>query len=309
MAVPDFQTLMLPVLKAVGEAEATKPAEVRAYVADLSGLTPEDLEQRLPSGRQSTFENRCAWANVFLQRAGLIKSVKRGVYRITERGREVLANKPERIDMKYLERFPEYMSWRKRSARRESTETPPLAEMEQTAPSQTPQELIETTLESLTADLRLALLDRVRTMSPTGFEGLIVDLLVAMGYGGGRAELAQQTRATNDGGIDGLIKEDPLGLDLVVMQAKRYAPGNSVGRPDVQSFAGSLDGNKATKGIFVTTSTFTAGAIDFARSIQKRLVLIDGEELTRLMVRHGVGVRVTQTFELKDIDENVFEEG
>jgi restriction system protein len=309
MAVPDFQTLMLPVLRAVGEVDATKPADIRAYVAQACGLTPEDLEQRLPSGRQSTFENRCAWANVFLQRAGLIATVKRGVYRLTERGREVLATNPERIDMKYLERFPEYTSWRKRSSRRETSDTATIAEVAEAQPSQTPQELIESTIESLTADLRLTLLDRVRTMSPSGFEGLIVDLLVAMGYGGGRAELAQQTRATNDGGIDGLIKEDPLGLDLVVMQAKRYGPGNSVGRPDVQSFAGSLDGNNATKGIFVTTSTFTAGAIDFARSIQKRLVLIDGDELTRLMVRHGVGVRVTQTFELKDIDENVFEEG
>lgn len=309
MAVPDFQTLMLPVLRAVGEIDATKPADIRAYVADVCGLTPEDLEQRLPSGRQSTFENRCAWANVFLQRAGLIATVKRGVYRLTERGRDVLATNPERIDMKYLERFPEYASWRKRSSRRETSDTAAIAEVAEAQPSQTPQELIESTIESLTADLRLTLLDRVRTMSPSGFEGLIVDLLVAMGYGGGRAELAQQTRATNDGGIDGLIKEDPLGLDLVVMQAKRYGPGNSVGRPDVQSFAGSLDGNKATKGIFVTTSTFTAGAIDFARSIQKRLVLIDGDELTRLMVRHDVGVRVTQTFELKDIDENVFEEG
>lgn len=309
MAVPDFQTLMLPVLRAVGEVEAVRPADIRAYVAKVCGLTPEDLEERLPSGRQSTFENRCAWANVFLQRAGLIATVKRGVYRLTERGREVLAANPERIDMKYLERFPEYASWRKRSSRRETRDTTTVAELAETQPTQTPQELIERTIESLTADLRLTLLDRVRVMSPTGFEGLIVDLLVAMGYGGGRAELAQQTRATNDGGIDGLIKEDPLGLDLVVMQAKRFAPGNSVGRPDVQSFAGSLDGNKATKGIFVTTSTFTAGAIDFARSIQKRLVLIDGDELTRLMVRHNVGVRVTQTFELKDIDENVFEEG
>jgi restriction system protein len=262
----------------------------------------------LPSGRQSTFENRCAWANVFLQRAGLIAIVKRGVYRITERGRQVLASNPERIDMKFLERFPEYAAWRKRSARRDPTEAPALTPAGEAPPSQTPQELIESTIESLSADLRLSLLDRVRSMSPSGFEALIVDLLVAMGYGGGRAELAQQTKASNDGGIDGLIKEDPLGLDLVVMQAKRYAAGNAVGRPDVQSFAGSLDGNKATKGIFVTTSTFTAGAIDFARSIQKRLVLIDGDELTRLMVRHGVGVRVTQTFELKDIDENVFEE-
>lgn len=308
MAVPDFQTLMLPVLRAVGEVEATKPADIRAYVADVCHLTPEDLEQRLPSGRQSTFENRCAWANVFLQRAGLITTVKRGVYRLTEHGREVLATNPERIDMKYLERFPDYTAWRKRSSRRETSDATKTVEVAETQPTQTPQELIESTIEGLTADLRLVLLDRVRTMSPTGFEGLIVDLLVAMGYGGGRAELAQQTKATNDGGIDGLIKEDPLGLDLVVMQAKRYGAGNSVGRPEVQSFAGSLDGNKATKGIFVTTSTFTAGAIDFARSIQKRLVLIDGHELTRLMVRHGVGIRVTQTFELKDIDENVFEE-
>lgn len=307
MTVPDFQTLMLPVLRAIGEAETSAPPAIRERVAKYCQLSSEQLAERLPSGRQATFENRVAWANVYLQRAGLIETVKRGVYRITDRGRDVLLAPPDRIDRAFLRRFPEFTAWRGRETEALDGGTGD-ASSASVAAVQTPQELIETTMLMMESDLRRSLIERVRAMSPNAFEGLIVDLLVAMGYGGGRTELAQQTRFTNDGGIDGMIKEDPLGLDLVVMQAKRYSPPNTVGRPDLQSFAGSLDGNKATKGIFVTTSTFTKGAIDFAQTIQKRLVLIDGEELARLMIRYDVGVRVTQTYAIKDIDENAFEE-
>ena len=307
MAVPDFQTLMLPVLQTVAAEESMSSLELRKRVASALAISEAELAEMLPSGRQTTFANRVAWANVFMQRALLIEPVKRGVYRATPRGREVLAKSPPRIDMKFLEQFQEYREWRqnerqKGGERDENNDTAPISD-------QTPVETIERAMETMDSQLRAALLARVRGISPEAFERLILDLLVAMGYGGGRAEMARQTQRTNDDGIDGIIKEDPLGLDLVLIQAKRYAPANAVGRPEMQGFVGSLAGNGTTKGIFVTTSSFNAGAREYVSRIPNRIILIDGEELARLMIRYDVGVRVTQTFAIKDIDENVFEEG
>lgn len=308
MTVPDFQTLMLPVLRAIGDAETSKPPEVRERVARYCRLSAEQLEERLPSGRQATFDNRVAWANVYLQHAGLVETVKRGVYRITARGREVLQSPPDRIDRQFLRRFPEFTEWREREAAT-NVPTPSDASTQNAAGEQTPQETIELAVQALDRDLRTALLARLRQLSPESFERLILDLLVAMGYGGGRAEMARQTQRSNDDGIDGVIKEDALGLDLVLIQAKRYTPPNAVGRPEMQGFVGSLAGNGTAKGIFVTTSTFTSGARDYVARIPNRVILIDGEELARLMIRYDVGVRVTQTYAIKDIDENAFEEG
>ncbi len=304
MAVPDFQTLMLPVLSAVSSGTTISSADLRKNVASALALSSADLEEMLPSGRQTTFANRVAWANVFLQRALLIEPVKRGVYRATQRGRDVLRHEPQRIDMKFLEQFPEYREWRRndRVAGTSSDETGAATS------DSTPIETIERAVETIDLELRTALLARVRGISPEAFERLILDLLVAMGYGGGKAEMARQTQRSNDDGIDGVIREDPLGLDLVLIQAKRYAPANAVGRPEMQGFVGSLIGNGTTKGIFVTTSTFNGNALAYVAKVPNRIILIDGEELARLMVRYKVGVRVTQTFEIKDIDENVFEE-
>lgn len=307
MAVPDFQTLMLPVLQTVASEETITSAELRERVAAAEGLSPDDLAEMLPSGRQSTFANRVAWANIFLQRARLLESVKRGTYRSTVRGQEVLREGPLRIDMKFLERFPEYLEWRRNERQVEEDEqTTATATTKNTITS--PQETIELAVQALDQDLRTALLARIRQLSPEAFERLILDLLVAMGYGGGRAEMARQTQRSNDDGIDGVIKEDALGLDLVLIQAKRYTPPNAVGRPEMQGFVGSLAGNGTSKGIFVTTSTFTSGARDYVARIPNRVILIDGEELARLMIRYDVGVRVTQTYAIKDIDENAFEE-
>jgi restriction system protein len=260
----------------------------------------------LPSGRQTTFANRTAWANVFLQRADLLERVSRGVYRITDEGRKVLAERPERIDMRFLERYPGYLEWRQRSIGIESAEGGRSAGTP--ADDQTPEEQIEASHTALTAALQADLLERVREMSPGFFERLIVDLLIAMGYGGGRAEMGQAIGRSGDGGIDGMIKEDALGLDIVYVQAKRYAEGNGVGRSEVQSFAGSLDGVGATKSIFFGTSTFSQGARDYVGRISKRIVLIDGAELAQLMVRHNVGVRTRTTYEVKKIDEDYFSE-
>ena len=305
MAVPDFQSLMLPVLRAVADGDISA-ADLRGRVAAELRLTETDLAEMLPSGRQTTFANRTAWANIFLQRAGLLEKVSRGVYRITDEGRQALVEQPERIDMRFLERYPAYVEWRQRSAAGSGERAaPPVADALAT---RTPEEQIDASFKSLGAALEDDLLERVREMSPAFFERLIIDLLIAMGYGGGRAEMGQAIGRAGDGGIDGMIKEDALGLDIVYVQAKRYADGNTVGRSEVQSFAGSLDGVGATKGIFFGTSTFSQGARDYVGRISKRLVLIDGAELARLMVQHNVGVRTRTTYEVKKIDEDYFTE-
>ena len=305
MAVLDFQSLMLPVLHAVADGDISA-ADLRGRVAAELQLTETDLAEMLPSGRQTTFANRTAWANIFLQRAGLLETVSRGVYRITDEGRQALVEQPERIDMRFLERYPAYVEWRQRSVAGSGERAPP--PVADVLATRTPEEQIDASFKSLGAALGDDLLDRVREMSPAFFERLIIDLLIAMGYGGGRAEMGLAIGRSGDGGIDGMIKEDALGLDIVYVQAKRYAEGNTVGRSEVQSFAGSLDGVGATKGIFFGTSTFSQGARDYVGRISKRLVLIDGAELARLMVQHNVGVRTRTTYEVKKVDEDYFTE-
>ena len=305
MPVPDFQSLMLPVLHAVADGDISA-ADLRNRVAVELRLTEADLAEMLPSGRQTTFANRTAWANIFLQRADLLEKVSRGVYRITAEGRRVLAERHERIDMRFLERYPAYVEWRLRSAGPK-----PAGNGVNSGPAtedQTPEEQIETSHTALVTSLQGDLLERVREMSPSFFERLIIDLLIAMGYGGGRSEMGQAMGRAGDGGIDGMIKEDALGLDIVYVQAKRYADGNTVGRAEVQSFAGSLDGVGATKGIFFGTSTFSQGARDYVGRISMRIILIDGAELAALMVRNNVGVRTRTTYEIKKVDEDYFTE-
>lgn len=307
MPVPDFQSLMLPVLRAAADGEISAP-EMRERVAGELGLSESDLAEMLPSGRQTTFTNRVAWANVFLQRAGLLERPRRGVYRITEEGRRVLGEAPERIDMRFLERYPAYVEWRRRSAAGadRNHEVPGALPSEDT--SATPEEQIERSHTALVAALEADLLDRIRDRPPVFFEKLIIDLLIAMRYGGGREEMGKAIGRAGDAGIDGIIKEDPLGLDVVYVQAKRYGADNTVGRAEVQSFAGSLDGVGATKGIFFTTSTFSRSAREFAERIAKRIILVDGAELARLMVKHDVAVRTRQTFAIKTVDEDYFAE-
>ncbi len=272
----------------------------------VSWLSESDLAEMLPSGRQTTFANRVAWANIFLQRAGLLEKGGRGIYRITEEGRRVLHEAPERIDMRFLERYPAYVEWRRRSAAGAARDRQVTAALPLEETGATPEEQIDRSHTALTSALEADLLDRVREKPPEFFERLIVDLLVKMGYGGGRQEMGKAVGRAGDAGIDGIIKEDALGLDAVYVQAKRYAADNTVGRSEVQGFAGSLDGFRATKGIFFTTSAFSRGAREFVGQISKRIVLIDGSELARLMVEHGVAIRTRQTFEIKTVDEDYF---
>jgi restriction system protein len=294
------------VLRTVADGDISS-SELRERGAADQHLSADDPAEMLPSGRQTTFANRVAWANVFLQRAGLLDKVSRGVYRITDEGRRVLAEAPERVDVHFLERYPAYIEWRQRSAAGAASERGPTTAAE-TVAARTSEEQIDASFKSLGAALQDDLVERMREMSPGFFERLIIDLLIAMGYGGGRAEMGQAIGRAGDGGIDGIIKEDALGLDIVYVQAKRYGAQNTVGRSEVQSFAASLDGVGATKGIFVTTSSFSQGAREFVERIAKRIVLVDGAELSRLMTQHGVGVRTRTTYEIKKVDEDYFTE-
>ena len=242
-----------------------------------------------------------------MSKAGLVESTRRGHFRITARGQSLLATLPKKITKATLVQFAEYRAWweQSKSADKDGTASAPTAASDD-GDTATPEERIEASHAALTGALRAEVLERVLEVSPAFFENLIIDLLVALGYGGGRADMGKAIGKSGDGGIDGIIKEDALGLDIVYIQAKRYSRDHSVGRPDVQSFAGSLDGVGATKGVFVTTSTFAKPAREFVDRISKRIVLIDGDELARLMIQHNVGVRVRNMYEVKKIDEDYF---
>lgn len=307
MAVPDFQTLMLPVLRETAKGPVAAP-ELRRRVAEGAKLTEDDLAELLPSGRQTKFSNRVAWANVHLQRAGLIGVVRRGVYETTPAGKELLAKAPERIDMKLLDGIPTYSEWRAQSAGGSEGELAIAAVASAATSSVTPEEQIDRSYRELRGAVEAELLARLRAIDPMQFEQVVIDLLVAMGYGGGREEMARAFKRSADNGVDGVVREDKLGLDIVYMQAKRYAVDNVVDVSSVRDFAGSLDYHRATKGVFVTTSRFTAKAKEYVERISKRVVLIDGAELARHMVDHRVGVRIKDSYEVFELDEDAFSE-
>lgn len=297
MAIPDFQTLMRPLLAMLGDGKEHHNADIYADLAEELQLTDEEKERLLPSGRQTVFTNRAAWAKSYLKQAGLVASPRRGCYTITERGKEVLARNVSRIDIAYLMQFEDFRHFRER--RDEPNELLPAADGEKT-----PQEYMELGYQKLLQDLTADLLLQIKSCRPQFFEHLVMDLLLAMGYGGSRKEAGEVVGGTSDGGIDGIINEDKLGLEVIYIQAKRW--DGPVGRPEIQKFAGALLGKKANKGIFITTSSFTAEAIEYARSIGSKIVLVTGALLAQLMVEHNVGVATTQTYEVKRIDSDYF---
>lgn len=311
MAIPTYEELMLPLLKrvAAAPAEINVPALLPALAEDF-GLSSEQVEQRLASGRQTVLANRCHWAQTYLRRAGLLESFRRGFFQLTERGRQLLAERPERIDGDLLQRYPEFTAWVQASRQRPSGNEPAAA-VQVSAPlptEPTPDEQIETAAQVLTAELEAQLLDRVRLVEPSAFEQIVVDLLIAMGFGGGDPAMGLRLGRSGDGGIDGVIQEDALGLDAIYVQAKRYKDGSNIGAATIREFVGSLVGNRATKGVFVTASSFTADAREYAKGVQHRIVLIDGEELARMLVRYGVGVREDRRVVIKKLDEDYFVE-
>jgi restriction system protein len=275
-------------------------------IADDLTLSQEERNQQLPSGGATIIASRVGWAKTYLKQAGLLEQPKRGFVEISPRGREVLGANPTRIDTVLLQRFVEFRSFLRKTRISDDTTAMPVAAAI-AEPSSTPEEQIAAASGTLDESLRDALLARILEGSPVFFEKLIIDLLLAMGYGGSRSDGGEQLGGTGDGGIDGIIREDQLGLDRIYLQAKRYQPGNTVGSETVQAFIGALVGRGAHKGVLITTSSFSKAAFTAAnQSGSLRLVLIDGDSLTRLMVRFNVGVRVARTVEIKRIDTDYF---
>lgn len=299
MPIPDYQTIMLPLLKALADQRGRSVQELTADLVVVFHLTEQEQAQLLPSGKQAIFRNRVGWANTYLNKAGLVASPKRGRVKIPEVGRDFLAERPTRIDTHSLERFPAFVAFRKRRNDPESDQ------VDGTESESTPMEALEAAYAGLHAELQDDLLEQVKAMSPRFFEQIVVDLLVKMGYGGTFRDAALALGESRDGGIDGIIKEDKLGLDTIYLQAKRWS--GTVGRPEIHKFAGALQGHRARKGVFMTTSSFTEDAITFARGIDK-IVLIDGPEVARLMIENDLGVSRVASFDVKKIDSDYFTE-
>jgi len=309
MPIPTYQDLMLPVLQHAGTADEIWSRQAVQDLADQLALTPDERAQLIPSGQETLFSNRFHWAKTYMTKAGLLEPVRRGCFRVTERGRQLLATSPSRIDNTVLAQYPEFKGYLQRKAETIATAgaAGQAAAGSTNGSDNTPLERIRAAQEELESSLATDLIDRILAMPPDFFERLVVNLVVAMGYGATAIEAAQAIGRSGDNGVDGVIHQDALGLDRVYIQAKRYAPGNWVGGPDIRNFYGSLTLKKATKGVFVTTSTFSQQAKDNAESFPCRIVLIDGAQLAALMIRYNVGCRVEETIQIKRVDEDFFE--
>lgn len=307
MSIPDFQTLTLPVLRIAAEGEV-RISEVVERLAVEFALSAEERTHLLPSGRQTTFANRVHWAKTYLAKAGLVELTRRAYFRITELGRQVLAAPPERLDLRYLNRYPGIQQFRKTSEDKEIDDAVSVSSAVGMSQILTPDEVMRSAHRQLELALADELMQRIRSGTPEFFESLVVRLLVGMGYGGSITDVNKAlVGGSGDGGVDGVIDQDQLGLDRIYVQAKRYAESNVVGPGAIRDFFGSLDRFKATKGLFVTASTFSSSAKETAEHLSKRIVLIDGDHLTRLMIRHEIGCRVEETLYVKKVDEEFFE--
>ena len=300
MAIPDFQSFMLPMLKLSNDLKARSLAESRDALAQILGITDEERKELLPSGTQPIFNNRVAWACIYLYNAGLLERPKRGWYKITDRGLDILKEDPLKIDVKFLNQFPEFVKFRE--TKKEEKVVPGGDALE--PPVINPEEALETSCQAIKQALASDILQSIKDCSPQFFERLVIDVLVKIGYGGSRKEAGQAVGRAGDGGIDGIIKEDKLGLDIIYIQAKRWE--GTVGRPEIQKFAGALQGQKARKGIFITTSNFTKDAQKFVKNIESKIILIDGQLLAELMIDHDVGVSPVASYEVKKIDSDYF---
>lgn len=305
MPVPGFQSMMLPVLRCISDGKEHARKDIRQQIANMLHLTDDDLAEKLPSGNQSTFDNRVGWAMTYLKKSGLLVTPQRGVVQITSRGKDVLLKKPEKIDMKFLEQFKEYHEFKALRHDKPGGGSGDGDEPEPTPLEFTPGEVLEKSYQEIRSQLADEILEKVMECSPKFFEKLVVDLLVAMGYGGSREDAGQAVGKSGDDGIDGMIKEDRLGLDVVNIQAKRWQ--NTVGRPDIQAFVGSLAGNRAKKGVFITTSKFSADAYDYVKRIEQKVVLIDGRQLAEYLIDFDIGVSKEAEYVVKKIDFDYFE--
>ena len=300
MTIPDYQTIMLPLLKFAGDNQEHSLREAVDYLADEFELSEEERKEMLPSGTQRLFNNRVAWALTYIRKAILVESPKRGIFKITDRGQQILSQGLEKIDNKFLTQFPEFVEFKSIKKKPAEKAVIPTKEIDDTNPEET----LEAAYQELHDGLASELLQTVKQCPPDFFERLVVDVLIKMGYGGSRKEAGQAVGKTSDGGIDGIIKEDKLGLDIIYIQGKRWE--GVVGRPEVQKFAGALQGQRARKGIFITTSNFTKDALNYVENIDTKIILIDGQRLAELMIAYNVGANTTAIYEVKKIDSDYF---
>ena len=303
--IPDYQTLMLPLLKLVSDGQEHKYRDIIENLAVKFEVTDEERKELLASGTQAIFDNRVGWAKTYLKKAGLLDSPKRATFVITDLGKQALSAKPDKIDARYLRQFPAFLEFLNASRNTNETEDENAANENH---EQTPEEILDTAYQRIRKSLASDLLNRVVELSPAFFERLVVDLLVKMGYGGSIKDAGKAIGKSGDEGIDGTIKEDKLGLDIIYIQAKRWRPGNVVGRPEIQKFVGALAGQGAKKGIFITTSNFTKEALEYIPRNETKIVLIDGEKLAQLMIDYNLGCTIQQTYELKKLDSDYFGE-
>jgi restriction system protein len=302
MPIPDYQSLMLPVLRLVEDGRAHPVSEMRQRIAGQLGLTEEELAERLASDTTTVFMNRIGWAVQYLKSAGAIRAIRRGVYEITERGLSLLKTQPSEITVKNLRQFPEFIEFEGKGG---ESEKPTITAPQQTETKATPEESLERSFQTLRDALALELLETIRSGTPAAFERVVVDLLVSMGYGGSVEDAGKVVGRSGDGGIDGIIKQDKLGLDAIYVQAKRWK--DVVGSPEIMKFSGGLTKRHANRGVFITTSTFTKDALEFVEALPQKIVLIDGRQLASLMIEHDVGVSATKAYTLKRLDQDYFE--
>lgn len=303
MAIPDYQSLMLPVLRAVSDGGEHQMKDLIASLIDNYDMTEEEKTQLLPSGTTHVFGSRVAWAKTYLKQAGLLTSPRRGIFVITDEGHKLLSRNPSRIDNNMLNEYQAFRDFRDRS-RADPTPVDSIATSELPL-QQTPEDALASAYKQLRSELEAELLEQVKASSPAFFEQMVVDLIVAMGYGGSRQDAGRAIGKTGDGGIDGIIKEDKLGLDTIYLQAKRWEA--TVGRPEIQKFAGALQGMRANKGIFLSTSSYSRDALEYVSQISSKIILIDGATLVRYMVDHNVGVAISGQYEIKRVDSDYFD--
>jgi restriction system protein len=305
MPLPSYQTLMLPLLHLAADQQPHRFREIVNQIANTLQLTTAERTELLGSGTQTVLMNRVSWARTYLKQAGALSTPERGCLQITERGLKLLANHPEGITLALLQQFPEFQAFKQRKRHKD-----PDREIQWDSDiifDDTPEDILASAYRVLSESLEQELLEAVKQATPKFFEHLVVDLLVKMGYGGNRTDAGQALGKTGDGGIDGIINEDRLGLDVIYIQAKRWE--GTVGRPDIQRFAGALQGQRAKKGVFITTSNFSREAKEYAALIETRIILIDGTRLAELMVEHNIGVSIVEAYEVKKLDSDYFEAG
>jgi restriction system protein len=299
VAIPKFQEITLPMLKLAADGQVWSLADAREELAKHFQLTEEEIEELLPSGRQARFANRVAWAKVYLERGGLLSSPKRAHFQISDRGREVLQSPPEEISIKFLSQYPEFQEFRSRSSKNSDDES-------DDTESDTPEETLEAAYLTIRKNLASEVLERVKACTPRFFEHLVVDLLLNMGYGRAGGGSGERVGQSGDEGIDGIISEDRLGLEMVYLQAKRWE--GTVGRPEIQKFVGALHGKRARKGVFITTGSFSADAAAYVQTIDPKIALVDGKQLAEYMIDFGLGVSLVRAYEVRRIDTDYFEE-